>query len=306
MRRKTIQSVIILAAVLIAQTRVMPAEDFLPGCADYGKPELVERVRHPLLSESSGIAASRKHPGILYTHNDSGNAPILFAIRTNGEIAALYILEGATNVDWEDIAIGPSPSGIGHSIYIGDIGNNRGDRDIVTIYVLPEPDLPPEGEENPVSVACASIELQWPGAPADCEALAVHPVSGAIYLLSKAHFLDLPLLLKADPPFQQDTPQTLSPVLQLPMRGDAAVTGMDIHPVGSRLLVRTYRKAYEYIAGAPEEFELRLQEKPRALSTIGPAGQSEAICYSADGESIYYTAEGQPMPLYHAPCQDQP
>ncbi|MDD8052207.1 MAG: hypothetical protein PHG55_12760, partial [Verrucomicrobiota bacterium] len=29
-----------------------PQEDFLPGCAHYGKPVLVQRVRHPLLSES--------------------------------------------------------------------------------------------------------------------------------------------------------------------------------------------------------------------------------------------------------------
>lgn len=284
-----------------------PQEDFLPGCAHYGKPVLVQRVRHPLLSESSGIVASRKHPGILYTHNDSGSPPILFALRTTGEIVATYQLHGASNIDWEDIAIGPSPSGIGHSLYIGDIGNNGRNRNVLTVYVLPEPDLPPKTEANRmplIPVACAAIQLQFPGPVSDCEAMAVHPISGAIYLVTKTGLLDRPTVLRANPPFQQETPHLLTPVVQLQLRGDAAVTGMDVHPVGTRLLIRTYRRAYEYIAGKPEEFELRLQQPPRILSSIGPTGQSEAICYSTDGESIFFSAEGQPMPLYHTPCLD--
>ena len=36
-------------------------------------------INDPSIDESSGLAASRRNPGLLWTHNDSGNPPYLFA-----------------------------------------------------------------------------------------------------------------------------------------------------------------------------------------------------------------------------------
>ena len=45
------------------------------------RPERIGTLEHPEIREASGIAASRRHPGIFWVHNDSGNPPSLFAVR---------------------------------------------------------------------------------------------------------------------------------------------------------------------------------------------------------------------------------
>src|SRR5687768_11047730 len=64
----------------------------------------IATIQHPAIKESSGIVASRKHPGILWTHNDKGNAAMLYAINKNGELVAEFPV-ASVNDDWEDIAI---------------------------------------------------------------------------------------------------------------------------------------------------------------------------------------------------------
>ena len=73
-----------------------------------------------LIPEASGIVKSRRYPGIFWVHNDSGNPPLLFAVRGDGRIVRQFRL-AIPNIDWEDIAIDDQ----GH-LYLGDIGNNTG------------------------------------------------------------------------------------------------------------------------------------------------------------------------------------
>ena len=87
-----------------------------------------------LVPEASGIVKSRRHPGVFWVHNDSGNPPSLFAIRADGRIVREFRLE-IPNIDWEDIAIDDQ----GH-LYIGDIGNNLGALPARAIYRIDEPD----------------------------------------------------------------------------------------------------------------------------------------------------------------------
>ena len=61
-------------------------------------------ARRAAIPEASGIVKSRRHPGIFWVHNDSGNAPLLFAIRADGQIVRQFRLD-VPNIDWEDIAI---------------------------------------------------------------------------------------------------------------------------------------------------------------------------------------------------------
>jgi hypothetical protein len=86
------------------------------------------------LPEASGIAKSRRYPGIFWVHNDSGNPPALFAIRRDGTIVREFRL-GFPNIDWEDIAADDQ----GH-LYVGDIGNNGNLLAIRAVYRIDEPD----------------------------------------------------------------------------------------------------------------------------------------------------------------------
>src|SRR5262245_64749541 len=87
-----------------------------------------------IIPEASGIVRSRRHPGIFWVHNDSGNPPALFAVRRDGSLVREYQV-AAPNIDWEDIATDDH----GH-LYLGDIGNNEGRLPLRTIYRLDEPD----------------------------------------------------------------------------------------------------------------------------------------------------------------------
>src|SRR5512134_250324 len=97
---------------------------FLPPAADAQQQAC--RMNGPLmrvanLPEASGVAASRRTPGVLWSHNDSGE-PGLVAVATDGTTRGRVYVAGASAGDWEDIEVGPCPQG--SCVYIGDIGDN--------------------------------------------------------------------------------------------------------------------------------------------------------------------------------------
>jgi len=95
--------------------------------------ELPESVK-----ETSGLAF---HNGKLYTHNDSGNEPIIYVIDTASfQITQKIKLKNAKNHDWEDICCD------GTTLYIGDIGNNKGNRTNLKIYIVPLSEIPDSGD----------------------------------------------------------------------------------------------------------------------------------------------------------------
>ena len=94
-------------------------------------------LQSPLLTEASGIAASRPYPGVLWTHNDSGDPARVFALNAHGEHLGIYTIAGASNRDWEDIATGPGPEPGRSYLYIGEIGDNSAVYVTKYIYRLP-------------------------------------------------------------------------------------------------------------------------------------------------------------------------
>ena len=117
--------------------------------------------------EASGAVASRRTPGVVWTHNDSGE-PILIAVDTRGAVIGRVRVTGAQVDDWEDLAIGPCPQGT--CVYIGDIGDNRGRRDRITVYRVPEPS--PDMTATPPAEA---FHAAYPDGAHDAESLFVTP-----------------------------------------------------------------------------------------------------------------------------------
>jgi len=71
----------------------------------------------------------------LITHNDSGDTANLYEIDTiSGAISRTVTIANATNIDWEDITQDND------YIYIGDIGNNNGNRTNLKIYRISKSD----------------------------------------------------------------------------------------------------------------------------------------------------------------------
>ena len=129
------------------------------------------------LRESSGVAASVRNPGVLWTHNDSGHGPVVYGVEpdggSRGEVVARLRLRNAPVSDWEDIALGPCPSPAPNlCLYVADIGDNFARRASVSLIVFEEPRLNgPSGEI--IDVAWSAATVRYPDGPVDAEGIAV-------------------------------------------------------------------------------------------------------------------------------------
>ncbi|MEZ4425791.1 MAG: hypothetical protein R3E98_20520 [Gemmatimonadota bacterium] len=198
--------------------------------------------------ESSGVAVSRTHPGVLWTHNDSGGDAELFAIDLAGEVLGRVELDGAGARDWEDIALGPCPASWeepASCLYVADTGDNAGVRRDVTLYVLPEP-APDAREVKPR----AELDFTYDTGPDDAEAVAV-TAEGDLIVVTKGRHGHVTLYELGhealDEALGQKGRVTLGPGQRLPIEPDRRlqrlVTGAAIS-AGGRLAVRTYPEVY--------------------------------------------------------------
>jgi hypothetical protein len=133
-------------------------------------------VRLRGLPEASGLAVSRRVPGRLWTHNDSGE-PLLVALDSKGTVTGELRISGAKVEDWEAIAVGPC--GGGSCLYIGDIGDNEAERRAITIYRVPEP----EAGARTATVA-EVIQATYPDGAHDAETLLVSG-DGRLHVVTK-------------------------------------------------------------------------------------------------------------------------
>ena len=78
------------------------------------------------IDETSGLEIIN---GNFVTLNDSGDDALLYAFDKNGKILSKNLIIGAQNRDWESLASDEN------FIYIADIGNNRGNRKDLKIYI---------------------------------------------------------------------------------------------------------------------------------------------------------------------------
>lgn len=130
------------------------------------------------VSEASGLAVSRRVPGRLWIHNDSGE-PVLFALDEKGTVTGHLRISGAQVEDWEAVASARCEAG--SCLYIGDIGDNDAKRDHVTVYRVPEPDASAN-----ISASAEAFHATYPDGPHDAETLLVAP-DGRLHIVTKGN-----------------------------------------------------------------------------------------------------------------------
>lgn len=253
-------------------------EGSAPGCEVVAAGALPSAV-----SETSGLARSRRDPDLYWTHNDAGNAPELFALDPSGGLAGRVRVSGAANVDWEDLAAGTCPEG--PCLYVADIGDNDGERASVTVYRVAEPEAG-AAETAPA----APLRARYPGGARDAEGLFV--IGGRPYVVTKGR--EGPITLYRYPlplrPGGTVTLERVREVLPAPEAERDRVTGASASPDGRTVAIRSYRRLYlfpadELIAGAgtaPREFD---------LSGLGEP-QGEAVALGDDG-GVWLTTESE-------------
>lgn len=217
---------------------------------------LTGTFRSPRLTESSGVVVSRAHPGILWTHNDSGDGPYLYATDLLGTDRGAIRLSGAGAVDWEDMALGPCPRRPVDCLYVGDIGDNLERRSRVTVYAVQEPDPPlAPADTQRVTAAALALSLYYPDGPHDVEALYVSPRDTALYLVSKGRGRRGEIRLYRVPRAAWETPDRVRAefVQTLPIVPDRAmgrlVTGAAVRADGGLVAIRTYAEIYFFSLG---------------------------------------------------------
>lgn len=277
----------------------------------YGPGKLLADLDASLLPEVSGLAASRRNPGLLWAHNDSGDGPFVYALDRRGKTRGVFRVPGATAIDWEDMAWGPDETGKGRFLFVGDIGDNARRRATGVVYVVPEPLV---GGGGPVGTRTVPRRFGGPvvrrvftypdGGAHDAEALLVHPKTGAILVVTKETsgvagvYRFPPRASNSDA-----SPQTLTRVATVTIKNEDhffpnRVTGGDIAPDGRRVVLCTYARAYEWTLPASADFETIWKTRPSVVALPTSLLQSEAICYSANGRALLATSEGVSAPLY--------
>jgi hypothetical protein len=252
----------------------------------------VGKIQSALIGGASGLAASRKNPGVLWIHNDYGPACV-YAITPAGKHLGVYNFAGAKNRNWEDIAIGPGPEPNVDYIYAGDIGDNNAKRKDVTIYRIIEPNV--DANQTPVNVTITNVEtivLVYPDGPRDAETLIVDPLTRDIYIVSKEQTSKV---YRAAYPQKTTDKTTLEQVAKLKW---GMATGGDISPDGREIIVRGYFGASLWVRPKTEPMWKAFEGSECAIPII-PEQQGEAICFDSKGTGYYTTSEHRHQPIYY-------
>jgi len=243
----------------------------------YTGPQKMGELDRGDINEASGLAASRIHPSLLYTHNDSGGNPEIFMIDTAGIYQGSITLEGAENRDWEGLAIGPGKDPNLSYLYIGDIGGNDSRRDRLHIYRFPEPSQ----LKQEIRIRPEKITLVYPDGARDAETLMVDPWTGDVLIISKRDTSNV--LFRAPAGALEKGEVVLEKIMKLPI---TLAVGGDISADGKQIVVKNYWAIYFWERKEGESLSETLYKKPIQLPYI-PEPQGEAIGFSAKGDRFY-------------------
>jgi len=289
------------------------------SCASFAKSDAflsgrpMGKIESDALRELSGIAASRRNPGVLYVHNDSGDAPQIYAINEKAQLLGACRLQGATERDWEDIAVGPGPDPNQSYVYIGDIGDNAAKRPEIIVYRVPEPKVDAVAPFGRMTIGTAdALRCVYPDKPHDAETLLVDPLTRDIYIISKRELA--PRVYRAAYPQSTTQQIKLEQVAVLPL--GSFPTGGDVSPDGRRVIVRGMFNAAIWerpVGGRSSDSGSRVGDpvplgqafagQPKAIP-VAAEPQGEAICFDSKGAGYFTISEGRHPSLYYfAPAE---
>lgn len=251
------------------------------------RPVLHGRIEDPRVRESSGLARSRQVPGLWWTHNDSGHTNHIFPMTERGEVLGPPVrIEGAVNVDWEDLAADDKGQ-----IWISDLGNNRNLRRDLKVYIIDEP-VPERDGDNlrfPESVPVKRVlRVRYPDQEAfppalrnfDSEGIFVR--NGILYVMTK-HRSDPHTRLYKLEDDGGDGEQVLTYVQTFENIG--MVTASALHPDGKRLALLTYTGLWLFETDGETEAFLggEIRHLPAAFRAWG---QVEGLDWMEDGSLL--------------------
>ncbi|HEX4683912.1 MAG TPA: hypothetical protein VH277_14430 [Gemmatimonadaceae bacterium] len=263
------------------------------------------------LVENSAAVMSAQYPGVLYSVNDSGNDPVLFALDTLGADRGTWRVTGAANVDWEAASVGPCRDDARpRCIYIGDVGDNQGFHRSHVIYRVAEPE--PRDSAYSGSLAPDSIVYSYPKIRPDVEAMYAAP-NGDVFLITKRPIrmgggrLRPALVFRLPAAAWHANAATIAELVDSlsivpgsqPLR---TITDASLASDGRHLAVRTYGELYIYATDSATG-RVRHGIAP-AICDVTSLGepQGEGVSWVQSSGRFVFSSEGRGVPLHLATC----
>lgn len=269
-------------------------------------PSVVGTLPAPLL-EASGIARDPRDSNVFWVHNDSGNPAELYAIDGQANLRAVVPVRDATDRDLEDIAVGPCPDGA--CLYLADIGDNLAVHGSIVVHRLPMPALPDaaasasdaagETESKDVTIRPGvSWWFVYPAGPRDAESLAIDGNHRELIIVTKGRedvveLYAAPLDSLASGSGKANTLRRIGR-LRVPIGGGTSqlVTGADLSPDGTRLVIRNYTTLYEFDWPGSAAFDtLATPRHTSLLAALEPQG--EGVTWNNEGSALLLVSEGR-------------
>lgn len=290
---------------------------------------VVESVSAPIadpgLVEVSGVAIDSA--GVAWVINDSGDSARMFGLSpqapssgstsygssssgsassgsasSSGEAlerpameVRTVTVEGAENVDWEDVAVAaPDRS----ALWLADTGGNISPRSEVVLYRVP---VPPAGA---TSVSAAAVGVVYPDGPHDTEAVVGTP-DGSVLLFTKEpgrsriYRVAVPAGLAGSTGGTDRTAVgasvTAEPLGEFAV-GDGVtslLTGADLSTDGSTVVLRTYGSVFVVAVPTGQSVAEALTDKSLRCRAIAPVEfQGESVALTPDGLGYVTVGEG--------------
>ncbi|XP_071084356.1 uncharacterized protein [Haliotis cracherodii] len=246
---------------------------------------------------TSGICASRQHPGIMYAIIDGpkdradGYDSNIYAYDANNASLVTKISLDVVNVDWEDIACGPCDTGgLGHCIYVSDTGHT-GEGPVNLIYKVQEPEEVIQGRklslgEDEIEVIGFETSLENSGT------LLVSP-RGQLYIMDSLHEPGgLYEIVDGETKYLFD--------VAVPKKSKyIAPNGGDISPDGKAFLLKSQEDVFYWYVEKEEDMKSVLTDANQSI--ILPyleEREGDSIAWSLDGASFFTLSEGENEPLF--------
>lgn len=198
---------------------------------------LVEKLSNKV-RETSGLA---EFDNLIWTINDSGGGNILFGLdKKSGKIVRKIVVKNAKNHDWEAMASDKD------FIYIGDVGNNKGNRGDLRVYKVSKNSLTSGNTE----AKAEAIHFIWPDQKIffrtkrrtrfDCEALISY--GDSLVLFTKDWFTHKTRMYSLP-----KEPGTYEAVFLDAFKADGLITGADRSEDGNILVLSGYSNYYPFL-----------------------------------------------------------
>jgi hypothetical protein len=261
------------------------------------------------LVENSAAAMSVRQPGVLFSINDSGKDPLLFAFDTTGADRGVWRVLGATNVDWESAAVAPCAPGAPavSCVYIGDTGDNNSHHPYRVIYRAREP-VASGGRDT---VRAERLRYVYEDGPHDVEAMYVAP-TGDVVLITKRPLAApggrlRPALVFSIPAsaWRAKDQARATLVDSLPIVPGSAflrlITDASLSPDAKHLAVLTYAQLYVFSTARSGLVDHRVPPRVCNIVPLGEA-QGEGVTWTDNRGRFAFTSEGHKAALMLANC----